>query len=95
MITDKNLFIVTSALKPVTGVFSDDQRFSQSIATLKSLRKVVPDAIIIFADVSVRPISALEKESIAGLCNYYFDLSEHPNVRRSSEEGKKSEAENF
>ena len=95
MIPDKNLFIVTSALKPVTGAFSDDQRFSQSIATLKSLRKVVPNAIIIFADVSVRPVSALEKESIAGLCNYYFDLSEHPNVRRSSEEGKKSEAENM
>ena len=95
MIPDKNLFIVTSALKPVTGVFSDDQRFSQTIATLKSLRKVVPDAIIVFTDVSIRTVSALEKESIAGLCNYYFDLSEHPNVRKSSEEGKKSEAENM
>mgnify|MGYP003344078256 CR=1 FL=1 len=94
MIPDKNLFIVTSALKPVTGVFSDDQRFSQTIATLKSIRKVVPDAIIIFTDVSIRPVSSLEKESITGLCDAYIDLSEHPEIRRLSEVGLKSMAEN-
>ena len=77
MILDKNLFIVTSSLKPVIGAFTDDQRFSQTIATLKSLRKVVPDAIIVFTDVSIRPVSSLEKESITGLCDAYIDLSEH------------------
>ena len=87
-------FIVTSSLKTFSGTFTDDQRFSQTIATLKSLRKVVPDAIIIFADVSIRTVSALEKESIAGLCDAYIDLSHHPDVRRLSEEGQKSSAEN-
>ena len=71
MILDKNLFIVTSSLKPVIGAFTDEQRFSQTISSLKSLREVIPDAIIIFADVSIRPVSPLEKESIAGLCNAY------------------------
>ena len=94
MIPDKNLFLVTSSLKPVIGAFTDEQRFSQTIATLKSLRKVVPNAIIVFTDVSIRSVSALEKESIAGLCDAYIDLSHHPDVRRLSEEGQKSSAEN-
>ena len=94
MIPDKNLFIVTSALKPAIGVFNDEQRFSQTISSLKSIRKVIPNAIIIFADASIRPVSSLEKESIASLCNAYIDLSEQPEVRRLSEGGQKSMAEN-
>ena len=99
MIPDKNLFIVTSSIKPVIGSFiigplTDDQRFSQTISSLKSIRKVVPDAIIVFADVSIRNLSALEKESIAGLCDAYIDLSEQPVVRHFSENEQKSVAEN-
>ena len=94
MIPDKNLFIVTSALKPSVGAFTDEQRFSQTIATLKSLRKVVPDAIIIFSDVSIRTVSSLEKESIAGLCDAYIDLSEQPDVKLLSQNSQKSMAEN-
>ena len=36
----------------------------------------------------------MEKESITGLCNAYIDLSEQPEVRRLSEGGQKSMAEN-
>lgn len=94
MIPDKNLFIITSALKPNSGVFSDDQRFSQTIATLKSVRSKVPEAIIVFSDVSVRPVSDLERETISGLCNFYIDLSQQPDVKSLSETGQKSTAEN-
>lgn len=94
MIPDKNLFIITSSLKPNSGTFSDDQRFSQTIATLKSVRNKVPEAVIMFADVSVRPVSDLERETIASFCNGYIDLSTQRDVRHLSENNQKSMAEN-
>jgi hypothetical protein len=95
MIPDKHLFIITSCLKPNSGAFSDEQRFSQTIATLKSVRQKVPEAIIVFADVSLRTVSDLERETIAGLCNAYIDLSEQPDVRNLSINNQKSTAENI
>lgn len=94
IIPDKNLFIVTSSLKPAMGTFSDDQRFSQTIATLKSVRKIVPEAVILFADVSIRPVSELEKQAIGQYCNLYMDLSEEPNTRYCAVNGLKSHGEN-
>lgn len=94
MIPNKNLFIITSSLRPSIGAFSDEDRFAQTIATLKSVRKMLPDAIIVFSDVSVRPVSQMDKEIISGLCNYYFDLSEEPNTRYCAINGLKSHGEN-
>lgn len=94
MIPDKNLFIVTSSLKPNSGAFTDDQRFTQTIQSLISIRKIVPDAIVIFTDVSIRPVSDYEKTLIQELTNGYLDLSHHPDVRHFSETGQKSTAEN-
>ena len=94
MIPNKNLFIVTSALKPAIGSFSDEQRFSQTIASLKSVRNKLPDAVIVFADVSIREVSQIEKETIAGMVNVYIDFSEQPLVKDLSSKGQKSMAEN-
>lgn len=94
MIPDKNLFIVTSSLKPAIGAFNDDERFSQTVASLKSIRRVLPDAIILFVDVSVRPVQQIEKETLAGLSNYYLDLTEEPNTKYCAVNGLKSHGEN-
>lgn len=94
MIPDKNLFIVTSALKPSMGVFDDKQRFEQTISTLKSIRKVVPEAFVLFCDVSVRAVTEEEKLKISNLCNAYLDLSEEPNTRYCAINGLKSHGEN-
>lgn len=94
MIPNKNLFIVTSSLKPNMGTFSDDDRFAQTIASLKSIRKRFPAAFIVFSDVSLRPVSDLERETIARLCDAYIDMSEQPDVRKFSEHNMKSHAEN-
>ena len=69
MIPDKNLFIITSSLKPAIGAFNDDDRFAQTISTLESVREAVPDAIIVFADVSIRPVTQTEREVITSLSN--------------------------
>jgi hypothetical protein len=94
MIPNKNLFIISSSLKPAMGVFTDEQRFAQTIASLKSVRNKVPDAFIVFSDASVRPVSDLERETIASLCNAYIDLSQQPDVLNLSINKRKSEAEN-
>ena len=95
MIPNKNLFIVTSSLKPNMGAFSDGDRFAQTIASLKSIRKRFPSGFIVFSDVSLRPVSDLERESIARLCDAYIDMSEQPDVRKCSENQMKSHAENL
>ena len=95
MIPNKNLFIVTSSLKPNMGAFNDGDRFAQTIASLKSIRKHVPDVFIVFSDVSLRPVSDLEKQAIAGLSDAYIDMSKQPDVRDCSENQWKSRAENL
>jgi len=94
MIPDKNLFIVTSSLKPNMGAFNDADRFAQTIASLKSIRKRFPAGVIVFSDVSLRPVSDLEKEALARLCDAYIDMSEQPDVRGFSQHNMKSHAEN-
>jgi len=94
MIPDKNLFIVTSSLKPNMGAFNDADRFAQTIASLKSIRKRFPSGFIVFSDVSLRPVSDLERETIARLSDAYIDMSQQPDVRGFSHHNMKSHAEN-
>jgi hypothetical protein len=54
---DKNLFLVTSAIKPLDSVFfTDEQRMHQTIDTLISIRKKMPKSIIILAEASFNPL---------------------------------------
>ena len=39
LIPDKNLYVVSSSLRPLTGVWSPEQRFSQTVDTIKSIRE--------------------------------------------------------
>lgn len=94
MIPDKNLFIVTSALKPGMGVFNDEDRYEQTINTLKSIREKVANAVIVFSDVSVRPVSDQERTTIMGLSDLYMNMSEEPNTRYCAVNGLKSHGEN-
>lgn len=94
IIPDKNLFIVTSALKPIDGPFTDGERFQQTVDGLRSIRKVLPDAIIVTSDVSVRPLTDLERTAIAEKSNYFIDMSQDKNVLELSNRRMKSLAEN-
>jgi len=94
MIPDKNLFIVTSSLKPSIGAFNHEERFQQTIDTLESIRKRIPEAIVFFTDVSTKPVSDLEKQKISSLCNAYLDMSDEPNTKYCAINGLKSHGEN-
>ena len=69
----KNLFIVTSALKPTIGVISEDDRFKQTIDTLESIKKIVPNAYIVFTDGSPFPIEEHKIKEISKYCKYCYN----------------------
>ena len=94
IIPDKNLFIVTSALKPLMSPFSDGERFQQTVDGLSSIKKILPDAIIVTVDVSIRPLSQLEQMSISERSSYFIDMSQEKTVLQLSNVGQKSMAEN-
>ena len=93
MIPDKNLFIVTSALEPRMGVITKQDRFEQTINTLKNLKNKVPDSLIIFSDGSpVEPDEESRKEiSKYTNCTMYWHNDE--DIKDFANFGKKSEAE--
>ena len=93
MIPDKNLFIVTSALEPRMGVITKQDRFEQTINTLKNLKNKVPDSLIIFSDGSpVEPDEESRKEiSKYTNCTMYWYNDDQ--IKDFANFGKKSEAE--
>lgn len=95
IIPDKNLFIVTSSVKPVIGVYGHNERYQQTIKTLQSVRERVPDAIILLVDVSVTPLDESEKKVLGGLSTYFLDMSNDPQTYELSKRGMKSQAENM
>ena len=94
MIPNKNLFVVTSAVKPVIGVYSHEDRYQQTIDTLISLRNAVKDDIIMVVDVSVVPLTDEERKGIIEKCDIFMDANMIPIVRELSLKGLKSHAEN-
>lgn len=94
MIPDKNLFLVTSSIKPKIGVFSEEVRYLQTIDSLISIREKVPDAIIILCDASVNPLHDDELKRLMNYCNFFVDMNNFPHVRDFSVNGMKSHAEN-
>lgn len=94
ILPDRNLFIVTSSIKPKIGFFSHEQRYLQTVDTLKNLREKLPESLIILSDVSLNPLTEKEKKNLFQYCNLHIDCYEMPAVREFSENGMKSHAEN-
>jgi hypothetical protein len=90
----KNLFIVTSALKPTIGVINDEDRFKQTIDTLESLKKIVPNAYIVFTDGSPFPIEDYKIKEISKYCNLILTWAGNEELYKLSKGGHKSLAEN-
>ena len=92
---NRPLFIITSALRPMIGVFSDEERYKQTIKTIQSIRSKCPNAYILFADASVRPVGAMEFFAISKMVNFFMRMDEKYNedVIQLSKGGLKSHAE--
>ena len=90
---NKNLFIVTSALKPTIGVINEEDRFIQTIDTLKSLREKVPDAIVLFSEGSPNEVEQEKYQEIAQYVNAIVPWNLDTDIQQLAKNGAKSLAE--
>ena len=92
---DKTLFIVTSALNADMGVINRTDRLEQTMRGLLSIRKYVPDAIIILADGSPHKIEEEKLKAISHFANFAADFSNDEQISELAVNHRKSEAENL
>ena len=93
-IPDKNLFLVTSAIKCRNVRFwSHEQRFQQTVLTVESIRNRVPEASIILADASIIPLTEEEHKQLQPYVNVFMDMNQVPDVNKFSSAGMQAWAE--
>ena len=93
MIPNKDLFIVTSALRTSIGVIDDDTRIKQTIEGLQSLRKAAPDAIILWVDASSKMIDEATMATVAQYCDRSISFFGDEDLMSLANAGLKSQAE--
>lgn len=77
----KHAFIVTSAINSKFGVFSPDQRLSQTIDTINSIKHKVPDALIIIMECCGEPIKPHQEKVLRDTCHVFVDYSQDEDVQ--------------
>ena len=92
-IPNKDLFIVTSALRTSIGVIDDDTRIKQTIEGLKSLRKKAPDAIILWVDASSRMVDEATMAQVAQYSDRSISFFGDEDLMSLANAGLKSQAE--
>ena len=93
MIPNKDLFIVTSALKTSIGVIDDDTRIKQTIEGLQSLRKAAPDSIIMWVDASFKMVDEATMAQVAQYCDKSISFFGDEDLMSLANAGLKSQAE--
>lgn len=93
IIPNTDLFIVTSALRTSIGVIADDTRIKQTIEGLQSLRKAAPEAIILLADASSRPIDEATTFQLTKFADKYISFFGDEELMTLANAGLKSQAE--
>lgn len=73
-------FIVTSAINTKFGVFSADQRLTQTLGTIASIKDRIPDAKIIIMECAGEPLTPAQHTALASQVNFVIDYTEDRNV---------------
>ena len=77
----KHLFVVTSAINSRFGVYKPEERLTQTIDTIDSIKSKIPDAgIAIMECTGVSPTAEQESE-LRRNCDYYLDYTTNPDVQ--------------
>lgn len=90
-----NLYIITSCMKPTIGVFNSDERISQTIESIESVRNADPNSIIFLCDNSVFPLTEDQIGQVKDKVDAYLDFSRDDKLLQLSKAGYKSEAESL
>jgi hypothetical protein len=62
-------FVLTSAICPNTGVFTKEQRYEQTLNTIKSIRSKVSNSFILLSDSGPNPVPEEWVENLQELCD--------------------------
>lgn len=89
----KNLFIVTSCIKPITSTISVEDRYKQTLETFDSVRKMVPDAVIFFADGSYHELTEDERDELTSKVDLFLNFSKDENTQAFNKFALKSHGE--
>lgn len=89
----KSLFIVTSCIKPITSTISAEDRYKQTLETFDSVRKMVPDAVIFFADGSYHELTEDEREELSSKVDLFLNFSKDKNTQEFNKFALKSHGE--
>ena len=76
----KSAFIITSALNTKFGVYTAEQRLAQTLDTITSIKRHVPDAVIIAVELAAISPTAEQYEIMQTNTDHYVDLSKDPNA---------------
>lgn len=77
----KHCFIVTSAVNSRFGVYTPEERLSQTVDTVSSIRNRVPGAKIVVMEVTGVPLTELQAELLAKVSDVFLDFTDEPDVQ--------------
>jgi len=81
----KFLFLVGSALKHFQedkfSAYSEEQRFEQTLETIKSVREKVPNSYIILFECSSTSIEERHKEILRKECDLFLEFYDEPGLK--------------
>jgi hypothetical protein len=77
----QHCFIVTSAINSKFGVFNPEQRLTQTVDTIKSIKSKIPTAKIVIMECCGTPIKPEQAKVLTANCNLFVDYSHDADVQ--------------
>jgi len=79
--TIKHAFMVTSAINTKFGVYNNEQRLSQTLGTIASIKRYIPDAKIILVEMGAIPLTAEQHQTLEASVNLLVSFNDDENVK--------------
>lgn len=73
-------FMITSAMNTKFGVYNSEERFNQTKNTIQSIKNRVPNATLIFLEMSGLPLSPQQKQEIENSVDQLIDFTGNQHV---------------
>lgn len=90
-----NIFIIPSCIKSKLGMINHDERFEQTLKTFETVRKQVPNSIIVFCDSSIGGLEDQKRFKLRDNVDFYLDYSGDETAQEINEKKLKSHGETY
>ena len=71
----KNVYLVTSAINTKFGVFDSNARFLQTLDTIKSIRAVDSNSLVVLIEMAALPLTNLQRDVLKSITDYQVDFT--------------------